>query len=774
MKTDKIYIPAIAATLMLGLSACDDNVMEWKGSDPTVKPTELPMELAEKIAKYDYIKNYMAEYHPNTPITVGMGLDNYLGIEEYAATVNENFQGVTFGNAMKHQSIVASNGAFNWSKVDEFLALNTGLPIHGHNLLWHTQQQQNYMRSLIAPEIEIVGTPDSDILNILQADDSNFEGGTTGNWGCWGQPEQSPSASVVEGGHDSKYAAQLVNNADGGEGQEWRAQFAYTCSTPFDLEKTYKIRFYAKCDNPAGTMQIQYQNSNSYGSQGCYARFNVGTNWTLSEAEFQPKEEATKGAPDRVIINFGAVAGTYLVDDIEFGEKMDLPSDPDATRPNLIPNGTFDNDTEGWAQWNGTGKDWDADEGMFAKGCMKIVNEMSEPTNQWKMQIHSDLREEIISGTTFYVSYYIKTAAGEGSVRCSTTGQAYYQGDQTVTPAWTRIEWVVNADGNRDGEVTGLNFDIAAVPNTYYIDNVVVSTTPFSKQNIVKKRAQSLVYKIKTPEEKKQILLDAMEAWIKEAMTHMGDKCTSWDVINEPIGDDSKWRGIDGGWMSGDSEPVETREDGLTLNWANDAGNGHFYWGYYIGKEYAPKAFEFARKYSTNNADLYVNEYNLETSDRKRAALIEFVKYIDANGGHVDGIGTQMHVQKNITKEQVDKMFKELATTGKKVRITELDVALGTEAKTLTDYELQGEVFHMILTSYFENVPEAQQGGITIWSLTDAPEEHEYWLKGDEPNIFDANYGRKIAYKRVCDAIAGRDLGEEFTSPDYSQTGKDK
>lgn len=147
--------------------------------------------------------------------------------------------------------------------------------------------------------------------------------------------------------------------------------------------------------------------------------------------------------------------------------------------------------------------------------------------------------------------------------------------------------------------------------------------------------------------------------------------------------------------------------------------------------DYAPKAFEFARKYTPNNAKLYINEYNLETSDRKRQALIDFVKYIDENGGHVDGIGTQMHVQKNISKEQVDKMFKELAATRKLIRITELDVALSTEAKTLADYELQGEVYYMILTSYFENVPENQQGGITIWSLTDAPEEHEYRLNGD-------------------------------------------
>ena len=410
-------------------------------------------------------------------------------------------------------------------------------------------------------------------------------------------------------GKDGSTAVCLTN---GGDGNAWDAQFAYTFDTPLDPTKTYMITFDAMCDHEGGYLQFQYQNGTTYGSQAGYADFNLGTAWLPCETEFVPIADDV----DRIIINFGKIGGTYTIDNIKFGEKIDQGQPASLSR---------------------------------------------------------------------------------GS------------------------------------------------------------------------RAVSISYALKSDEEKKSLLLGAMESWIQEAMTHMGGNCTSWDVINEPIGDDSKWRGIDGGWMDGDSQPVENEESGLNLNWANDAGNGHFYWGYYIGKEYAVKAFQYARQYMTNNADLYVNEYNLETSDRKRAALIEFVKYIDDNGGQVDGIGTQMHVQKTITKEQVDKMFKELAATGKKVRITELDVALGTEAKTLADYELQGEVYHMILTSYFENVPESQQGGITMWTLTDNADEHEYWLTGDEPNLFDASFGRKIAYKRVCDAIAGRDLSEEFESPDYSK-----
>ena len=87
---------------------------------------------------------------------------------------------------------------------------------------------------------------------------------------------------------------------------------------------------------------------------------------------------------------------------------------------------------------------------------------------------------------------------------------------------------------------------------------------------------------------------------------------------------------------------------------------------------------------------LYVNDYNLETSPNKLAALIDFVKYIDENNATgqpiVDGIGTQMHVTaSSITREQIDAMFQTMAATGKLVRVTELDVAIGTSGKCISN-----------------------------------------------------------------------------------------
>ena len=251
-----------------------------------------------------------------------------------------------------------------------------------------------------------------------------------------------------------------------------------------------------------------------------------------------------------------------------------------------------------------------------------------------------------------------------------------------------------------------------------------------------------------------------------------------YDVINEAIDDSQKKvRGVDNVFGSDDTAPVEDEATGLELNW----GNNRFYWGYYV-KDYGVKAFQLARKYLPAETKLFINDYNLETSPTKLAAVIDWVKQIDAANGSpiVDGIGTQMHVsisptddaEKNVQviaelREKVDAMFKTMAATGKLVRVTELDIALGTGSPSSAQYKAQSDAYRTIFESYKENVPQAQQSGITIWSLTDSDDEHEYWLEGEVPNLFDANYLRKWAYKGVCDGIAGEDLGLKFGGEDY-------
>jgi GH35 family endo-1,4-beta-xylanase len=108
-----------------------------------------------------------------------------------------------------------------------------------------------------------------------------------------------------------------------------------------------------------------------------------------------------------------------------------------------------------------------------------------------------------------------------------------------------------------------------------------------------------------------------------------------------------------------------------------------------------------------------------------------------------------------------------MAATGKLVRITELDVSVGTSTPSTAQAATQAEVYQMIIESYFENVPESQQSSITLWTLSDNAKEHVYWLNGDTPNIFDTNYDRKHSYKTVCDALAGFDISSNFSGTDW-------
>ena len=641
MKINKIFIPVVASAMLL--TGCDDQLMEWgKPADHAdVTSSEIPLAVKEVIANYDNIKDYAQQNTPNMLIGIGMGADLYINnANGEGSLANANYQVFTPGNAMKNDAIMGNSGSLNFATVDKLIAaLDGNMKLYGHNFFWHTQQNQTYLKSLIAPTLVVES--DGDIANVLSGDASDFNGGSTGGWGSWGSNKES--AEVVSGAGQDGSAALVLKNK--GDGNAWEAQCAYTFDDALQEGKKYIIQFYAKSTSPAGELQFQYQNGTTYSSQGGYNTFSVGTDWVKCEFTFTPAYDDA----NRIILNFGKVGGTYYIDNIKFGLAKD------------------------------------------------------------------------------------QNAAARG------------------------IQYI-QASNRKARKVT---------------------------------RASRKYYVLKSAAEKQAALEGAMDAWVKGMAEHLKEKNVTpygYDVINEPIADGSyKYRGIDEGIFGGtwtedeqtmyDAAPVETEADGLTLNW----GSNHWYWGYYV-KDYPVKAFQLARKYLPAETKLFVNDYNLETSPNKLEALVKFVKEIDEKNGSpiVDGIGTQMHVTlsssddaeknaANITalKEQVDAMFKTMAATGKLVRVTELDLSLGTASPSSNQYKAQSDAYRMIMESYKANVPAAQQSGITIWSLSDNEAEHEYWLKGQVPNLFDKDYKRKWAYKGFCDGIAGEDLGLKYGGNEY-------
>lgn len=453
--------------------------------------------------------------------------------------------------------------------------------------------------------------------------------------------------------------------------------------------------------------------------------------------------------------------------------------------------------TGGWGSWGSNKESADVVAGAGKDGSAALVLKNKGDGNAWEAQCAYTFDDALQAGKEYIIQFYAKSTSTAGELQFQYQNGTTYQSQGgyntfSVGKDWTKCEYEFTPtpeDANR------IIFNFGKVGATYYVDNIKFGlakdqgSTAGAKQTIFRARgkqhraASKSYYVLKTPAEKQAALEGAMEAWVSGVANHLKEKGVTpygYDVVNEPIADGSnKFRGLDEGiFGSGDdAAPEETVADGLSLNW----GNNHWYWGYYV-PDYHVKAFQLARKYLPAETKLFVNDYNLETSPKKLEALVKFVNEIDTKNGSpiVDGIGTQMHVTlsssddatknaENIAalKEKVDAMFQTMAATGKLVRVTELDISLGTGSPSANQYKAQSDCYQMIVESYKANVPAAQQSGITIWSLSDNEAEHEYWLKGQVPNLFDKDYKRKWAYKGFCDGIAGEDLGLKFGGDEY-------
>ena len=783
------------------LTGCDDQIMQWgkPANHADVTKAEIPLAVKEVIANYDNIKDYAQQYTQNMKIGIGMGADLYANNENGEGDLaNANYQVFTPSNAMKNDAIMGNSGSLNFATVDKLLAaLDGNMQLYGHNFFWHTQQNQTYLKSLIAPTLVVES--DGDIANVLSGDASDFNGGSTGGWGSWGSNKKD--AGVVAGAGQDGTAALVLENK--GDGNAWEAQCAYDFNDFLEMNKTYVIKFKAKSSSPAGELQFQYQNGNTYSSQGGYNNFTVGTDWQTFQYEFT----ITKyDDVNRIILNFGKVGGTYTIDDIQFGLKQEDPMD------NVLAGDAsdFEGGTTGsWGSWGSNKESAEVEEGVGYNNSKALALKNKGDGNAWEAQCAYTFDDALQAGKKYIIQFYAKSTSAAGELQFQYQNGTTYssQGGYntfSVGTDWVKCEFTFTPaydDANR----IILNF--GKVGATYYIDNIKFglakdqSTATRGIQYVLARNGKArkatragskMYYILKTPAEKQAALEGAMDAWVSGVANHLKEKNVvpfGYEVINEPIADGSNmYRGLSEGTFGGtwtdddgntqyDAAPTEDDANGLTLNW----GSGHWYWGYYV-PDYHVKAFQLARKYLPAETKLFVNDYNLETSPKKLEALIKFVKEIDEKNGSpiVDGIGTQMHVTLNCSdnaeknaaniaelKTKVDAMFQTMAATGKLIRVTELDLSLGTGTPSSNQYKTQSDAYRMIVESYKANVPEAQQSGITVWSLSDNEAEHEYWLKGQVPNLFDKDYKRKWAYKGFCDGIAGEDLGLKYGGEEY-------
>lgn len=363
-------------------------------------------------------------------------------------------------------------------------------------------------------------------------------------------------------------------------------------------------------------------------------------------------------------------------------------------------------------------------------------------------------------------------------------------GTVKFTPQWTEYK----ASGTMDASMAGghsfaFNINDFAAANEYYFDDISLKINGVEmiknsscdddnmKDNYIAKEKRGGIVPATfvdsytelvsgnsiplTPEEKAEALTNELERWIKGMMEACGGYVKAWDVVNEAVS---------GG-------PWGQRYDLQSAENAGDADK-KFFWRDYLGDDFVRIPVKFARQYfeefGGNPADLklFVNDYNLESDwddNQKLKSLIEWIARWESDGETViDGIGTQMHVtyymnpetQKS-KEEHVVKMLELLASTGKLIKISELDMGIAdadgnsikTADVTFEQQKAMAEYYKFIVTKYFEIIPTAQQYGITQWCITDSP-DGSGWRAGEPVGLWDINYARKPAYGGFCDALS--------------------
>ena len=384
---------------------------------------------------------------------------------------------------------------------------------------------------------------------------------------------------------------------------------------------------------------------------------------------------------------------------------------------------------------------------------LKVKTTKSLP---WQVQFVIMQNIPLTAGKTFKMTFTVKgSKAGmlDGHIGDWTTNNDNDNSTGTSASIPFSTEW---QDAKVDIVPTvDNNFILLHVPN--YVGNVYIKNIKVEgyKQNTIPQ----------TMEEKHDALVGAMDKWIKGMMEACEGKAMAWDLVNEAIAGDGD---------DGEGNYTLQHSDGYKSGtW--DVGGDAFYWQDYMGDlDYVRQACRLARQYGPEGVKLFINDYNLEgtwdlktqdgiTASKKLWSLVNWIKKWESDDvTHIDGIGTQMHIScyentntLNNLKKAITGMFTLMASTGKYVRVSEMDMGyvsgswpnekdLNTAELNEDQHKAMADFYEWIIKEYLRIVPAEQQWGICQWCPTDAPAQG--WRANKPVGIWDLNYYRKHAY----------------------------
>ena len=238
------------------------------------------------------------------------------------------------------------------------------------------------------------------------------------------------------------------------------------------------------------------------------------------------------------------------------------------------------------------------------------------------------------------------------------------------------------------------------------------------------------------------VVQKAMETHIDTLAGRYRGKINAWDVLNEAVTDDGKWR--------------------------------ESHWYNILGEDYFPRAFHLAREVDPR-AELLYNDYNMTTPEKRDFALAQIARF-RKQGMPIDGVGMQAHVHlEDPALEKLEASIETIAAAGLDVHITELDVDVLPKAydymgaEISTNFEYSDELnpfsnglpqkvadqlaarYESLFNLFLKHKDKIRR--VSLWGTTDAESWKNDWPvvgRTNYPLIFDRAGEPKKAYYSVA------------------------
>ena len=298
-----------------------------------------------------------------------------------------------------------------------------------------------------------------------------------------------------------------------------------------------------------------------------------------------------------------------------------------------------------------------------------------------------------------YVDTYLSSLTCEAEMKMSALLKGYNRESQQIDYRFGMADKVYNYAKSHGKAMRGHtlvwhNHELKEALDSYIEQKLGCSMSEYEKNNpkdFKKKR--------------RQFTLEFLGEYMKNVGEHYPG-CYCWDVLNEIVPD-----------MHNNTPTEHEREIGLRNSM----------WNEYIGKDEEGNDFyievlKLARKNLPEGTQLFYNEYG-EQHPEKRKAIIEVINKIKAYEQKygvtlLDGIGLQSHYDLTMDEMQLDEVYRDFSSTGKKIQVTEVDILPGKN-KDGEPLAPDKEKYEVLWKKIFELANKYKIEAFTGWGISD-------------------------------------------------------